>query len=76
MNFEKLLGKYLDSIRSGETPRLKMGVATALRGFVDWADRNNYEIIQTKGDNGPALFCPRCGVYVLCDEKTKSPKGG
>lgn len=68
MTVEQLIAQYMESKRP-----LKLTAASvfSLRSFADWADRQGYHLGQTKGDNGPAIFCARCGVYCM----EAKPKG-
>jgi len=75
LEMSTLLNQYFDSIKTGETSRLKYGEAACLRAFADWADRRGYHLGQTKGDNGAAIFCARCGEFIKPESTPNKPKG-
>jgi hypothetical protein len=74
-DFEDLVDKYIKEYGVGTVSRLKFGQRAGLRAFVAWADRQGYHLGQTRGDNGPAIFCAKCTGLVSKSEMTIKPKG-
>jgi len=74
MNIENLFDKYLEAVRTGKAPTLRFGWRAGIRAFSDWAERRGYEIVQTKGENGAAIFCAKCGGLISPAEMANEPE--
>lgn len=69
MRLKDLLKKFLVSqkelILTGAAPQFKRRELAAIGKLCDWADRRGYEVVmRPRGNNGPAVFCAKCGGFI------------